>query len=181
MNTKEKIKAIMQADIDREQIGIDIYNVILGCVRKMEGQKITKRIATAVKEALPDYTVYYQHEYGMYNLLIWGKTITYEKRMSLLLGYDESNCCDKPNTLRAGKREESHSGFAYYSTCYGEAAEERNKKRRAIIASDKKLEKIASIVDTLKKSHAAFWALDDEIEGIYAIQKAFSLPDQFAR
>lgn len=71
-----------------------LYTKILGIIelilQKFEGKRITKRIETAIQEALPSYTLYYGHPYLWYTLQVWDKNITFDQRMNLNLGYNDT-------------------------------------------------------------------------------------------
>jgi hypothetical protein len=170
METYEKIESIIQADIDSEQVGIDLHYKLLSILEKMEGKTISKRIETAFSKEYPEYSTYYEREHGMYHLTIWGNGIEYNDRERFLLGYESDP------VVKIGSYED-RTGFLYHNCCNGSAAEERNNKRRGMLESG--VDKIADIVDMYQRAHKAFHEL--EIESFYSIKKAFGLPDEHRR
>lgn len=60
---------------------------MLDALRPFEGKQITKRLATAVQKALPEYTVYYDAEYSWIKLKIWGNGLEYNSNVDVILTY----------------------------------------------------------------------------------------------
>lgn len=177
MNTLETIKQVVQADIDREEIGIQMYERILGVIKKFEGKKITKAMATAVeKELSPEgYVVSYSPRHGMFYVSIWKKN--YNDRIEFLFGHESDP------TFRIGDSRKERSGFAYSNTCYGDAAKERNAARLAMLQNEEGLNDFARVLDTMKEAKAAFAKAEQVLSkfsrldnpSIYSIKKAVGL------
>lgn len=146
MNTKETIKETIEADIAREQIGIDLFNQLVEIFKPFEGKKISKRLATAIEKALPDYTVSYSTDYGHYSIRIWGNGIDFNERYDFLIGYESNPYYNE------GPHEESHSGFRDFSGRYGFHAEERNVKRKAYLEDDSELSYLSNAIEDYKEA-----------------------------
>ena len=117
----EVLKKKMQEKIDRMEKDLSFIDLVFNACEKYEGKQITKRIEGELKKHLPDYVVYLRREYGMFNIVIWGKDVKYEGRFSALLGYENNegnkvnieqirgyNTCHTANTERI---ERLKSGF----------------------------------------------------------------------
>ena len=146
MNTIDIIKTTIQADMKQELEGIRVHDAIIEALKGFEGKKVSKRLANAAQEALPEYRVLWRAQYGMFYIDVCRKGNPYpsDLNLSFLIAYD----CEP--TYREGKATISHSGFRYYSTCYGNAARERNFDRAKLLDSDK-LQEMAQDIDEYKR------------------------------
>ena len=147
-DTKTKLLAAVSEQYDRESDGIALHNTVMEILETMDGKKITKRIETAVKKALPDHTVFYNNDYGMFHLAIWGNGIEYNDRENMCLGYADSNREDVQNGIIDSKM--FHSD---YDCCRGVAAQERNARREDIIDNPERLTAIANDIDSIGGIH----------------------------
>lgn len=89
--SESELTAKIAAMIARQDLNYKTWKIAESVIVKFDGQKITKRIATALSKELPDYTVYYDTNHGMYDLVIWGNGIPYDNRISIYLGYVYDN------------------------------------------------------------------------------------------
>ena len=81
----------IQKKIQDQQENYRLWKIVESVLTRFEGQKITKRIETALKKELPEYTIYYVLEYGMYHVRIWGNGIQYDQRKGYLIGYSTNS------------------------------------------------------------------------------------------
>jgi hypothetical protein len=169
MKTKQKIEKLLSELQERQCRTYKIFCAVRKAVAPFDGKPITKRIATAVEKALPEYTVYYERQYGMFHVIIWGNGIEYGDRLSLLLGYESAP------TFHIGEPDKQHSGFEYYSCCYGSAEKERIDQTQKLLVDDRKLQRVADVVDNLISARAAWNKLygmgPDQIPGYWLIGK----------
>lgn len=167
--TYDTIIEILKAEIVREQEGIDLFERFKKATEKFEGKKITKAIATAFEKELgPEYVVYYSSEYGMYQISFWKGSSQNKKQF--LIGYDSTPI------FRRGHSTESHSGIEYFCNCYGQAAKERNDRRRETLRNQKTLDKMASAIDKLLEAREELEQFSDYSHpGWYAIVKALKV------
>jgi len=121
-----EVKAKIQAEIDREQINIDVHDHLVKILTKFEGKAVSKRIATAVQNDLPKGFIRASMHYiaSMTYVRLYSDSCKYEDRIDFFL------CYDSDKTFRIGN---PNSGFQYYNTCNGQAARERNEKRIALL------------------------------------------------
>lgn len=151
MDTIEQIKKAVQDYIDDDQKNNDLYLKVFEAIKKCDGQKITKRIATTVQKALgPEYNVYFSDQYGQYHLRIKKANETTNHWKDFLIGYHTDT--GKIFRLESGDKNKSvnglysERGFDYYNICFGSAAVERIKMNKKVLASGK-LEKLAELHD----------------------------------
>jgi hypothetical protein len=89
LSAQEIFKHI-QERIEDAKLNYSLWKIIQSECNRREGQTISKRIETAIKKVLPDYTIYYSYQFGMFHLVLWGNGIEYEKRKTFYLGYDNN-------------------------------------------------------------------------------------------
>ena len=77
----------IQDMIKTKQLNYDLWKQVQTVLTHFDGQKITKRIQTALQKELPDYTIHYSTEYGLYSLYIWGNGIAYDQRKQYHIGH----------------------------------------------------------------------------------------------
>ena len=111
MATLEKMINILKARNEENKESVLIYEAVLQVMQKMEGQQITRRVATAVKKLLPDHVVSYNTDLSFYRLLICKEN--YENRSSFNLGYKNSI----ESTIQVDKGDE-HRGFRYFNMSF---------------------------------------------------------------
>jgi hypothetical protein len=167
MDTKQTIIDILTQRRDEQQRDYDLYLQVEQALEAFEGKTITRRLATAVKKALPDHVVHYDADYGMYHLRIWKDN--YENRCSFLLGYHSNP------VFRMGEAETDHSGFRYYSGSNGFHEKKRLDKNNALLSNTAELDRIADTVCALKTAQADFEALYPELDVYFAIAKKLEL------
>jgi hypothetical protein len=147
--TTDQVKALIQAQIDRENQSIYLHNEIVKVLKNFEGKAISKRIATALQKIHPDWTVFYDTNYGMFHLSIWGGDtgLKYDSRYSALIGYES-----EPE-VSIGESKYSR-GFEYFDCCNGSAAIERNIARQATIDNPVRIEDMVKALNDYSESLA---------------------------
>lgn len=85
---QKMVKSIMDVQ-DKQNVNYFILTLIEPILRRFDGKKITKRIETAIKKELPEYTISYGFTYSWYSLKIWGNGISWDDKIDLQLGYNE--------------------------------------------------------------------------------------------
>ena len=170
METLKKVIETIRKDQRRESEGIAIFDLMVETFKPFEGKQITKRLATALQKVLPDDTIYFERQYGMYHIRIWGNGTPYDQRRSFLLGYDT-----KP-VYHEGEYHKKHSGFRDFSCCYGYAAIERNQQRETLLADEQRLQKIAKVINDYQAAKKALEGIDNfTTPSWYSILKEFGL------
>ena len=132
--TLKQIKEIITNDIEIENKGIELYETILNELKPLEGKTITKKIATQIEKALPDYRIIYKSDYGMFQIDIFNTNTN--QTYNFLLGYHTN-----PIVLIG------NPGFESFNTCYGNAARERNEQREKLLADELALTNMADLID----------------------------------
>lgn len=120
MITKENIETILLSNLENTEIADKVLEVL----KPFDGKTISKRMASAVQKALPEYTIYYKSDYGMFHINVWGNGISYNEMLSFLIGY-ETNTTFNFETFRDR-----------FANCYLGAAKERNNKRKLWLSSE---------------------------------------------
>lgn len=169
MTTLEVIKQTLQVDYDQEEEAISLYDEIARILAPFEGKPLTKRLGTAVAKVLEPkgYKVSWSPEYGMYYIKVWK---TWDDRFNFLVGYESTEA------YHLGEPHIQHSGFAYWSNCYGHAAKLRNEKRLATLRDPARLKELAKRIDNYRIAAQSLTAmLDDDEESRYSIIKAMDL------
>jgi hypothetical protein len=166
MPSTADVRKIIQAAIDRDRE--EPFGRVLDALRPFEGKKITKRIATAVEKAIPEYTVYYdggKNVSGIYHLTIWGNGISMDQRIQLYLG---SVQVTTPHGEPIPAKTFFVERFLDANCCYYEAAQERNAKRRKLLKNTRKLDRIAAAINAFRDAatelHSVTSNLTDGIE-----------------
>jgi hypothetical protein len=163
-----EVKKIIEANRDREQAGLDLYNAIAGVISKsFEGKKLTGRIEGLVKKQLVDEVstgskssgcasagamVSFSREYGSMKMSIWNiRGFNFDNRATFYFGkeYEADNY--------------SLARFAVKNVRYGEAAQGRNAVRDEILADTAKLIDIAGKIDAINQKSAEVLALKESI------------------
>jgi len=92
----DALREAVETRIERKRENLVLIDLVFKICEKHEGRKITKRIATDLSKLvqMAAYTIYYRHEHGMYNLIVWGQGLPYKERLSALIGYDECPTVD---------------------------------------------------------------------------------------
>lgn len=113
-----------------ETIDHHIHTILLSLIKKSEGKKPTKRLATALKDACPELAgpttiVSWDTSYGQNRVVIWGtpEHPNYNDRNSFFVGYDS-------NPLSSEDFENKHD------VCHAKAAERRIEHYKKLIDSD---------------------------------------------
>jgi len=83
----EKTKEAINERITRAKASVIIIDKLLEYATEKQGQGLTKRLATWMKEALPQYDFAFCKEHGMYYLYVSGAELE-RGRFSILLGYE---------------------------------------------------------------------------------------------
>lgn len=115
-----KTKARLEKWITDQEARLEIYKATLPAVKRWEGKKITKRIATDAKKAIeklnPKHHVFYRADNWMFHISVFVNG-DYNNRMEMLIGYNSHP------TFSIEK-------FIEYNQCFA-LNEERNPKLRA--------------------------------------------------
>ena len=111
LNAQEIYNHIQERINDAERT-YQLWKVVQSCCNKFEGKVFSKRIETMLKKELPDYTIYYEHSYGMFMLKIWGSWIKYDSRKQFYLGYDHNPFFDAAHILETNQWAELEQGRA---------------------------------------------------------------------
>lgn len=90
----------LQERIINQQFNYDLWKKVESVLQKFDGQKITKRIETALKKELPEYTINFENMYSYYNIYVWGNGIEYNHRKSYLIGYFDNPIVNKENLVK---------------------------------------------------------------------------------
>ena len=146
--TKETIKAEIidgiKADMAREGDGIQIHHAIAEVLKQYDGKPISKRIATALQKNHPEWVIYFNDNFGMFHLDVWGKAtgsfLDCGSKFSALIGYES----DK--TVKANMFDKRPDGSCGFDGCHGYAAIDRFNKRRALLADNTALDRMAEAV-----------------------------------
>lgn len=137
--------AVIDANV-RDERNHTIYLAVLAVIKARVGQKITKRVATAIEKALPDYVVHYcretrgGHVYGT-KITIWGGGIDFSD--ALRFGLGAQDCIDV-------------AVFEDKNICYGSAAAERINERRVWLGDEQKAYDIVSAYHILCDAQEQF-------------------------
>lgn len=155
----EGIRALVERRMAEEARDAGIVEEIETILRnKFHGKKITKRLATLVEQAHPDWTVHYDRpdklsgSCGLLYLNIWGGTTgrTHNDRMHILIAYaNEMECYDADK-------------FKERAACYFAGKDKRLPEREATLNSDAP-EQIARAMMDMKRSKMA---LSDVLDGL---------------
>jgi len=155
----QEVKEAIQANIDREQIGIDVFEHLSKVFEPFEDKKISERMATALRKNLPAgfRSCYLKRIASLIQIVVTPEK--YDDRLTFLLAYNSNP------TFRQGKAQDSHSGFAYYNACHGEAARQRNQKRRELQSKAIMLAGLANTYEAAKTTADAARAQLSELVG----------------
>lgn len=157
---KKLLKKIISENMAREAQDISVFKAVRATLAPFEGKPVSKRLASAVEAALGDgYRVYYDLSYGMTHLDI---------RKLMPNGEDgQKTRVQLPNAgtpYTAGKaiwpsdysrRAEEVPGLDSMNVCHGAAAEERNKRRAALLADSARLTDIVKKIKLYNLARAA--------------------------
>jgi hypothetical protein len=140
--TAQQIREYLQSQIDQENKGLYLHNEIVKALKPFEGKPISKRIATALQKLHPDWTVFYDTNYGMFHLVIWGGDtgLICGNSFRALIGY-ERECI-----VSVDKSKDSR-GFEEFDCCHGSAAIERNALRQSTLDSPDKIADITQAIN----------------------------------
>lgn len=72
MVTVEQVRNIIQSEYDDDALCNSIYKKLENALKPFDGKLVSKRMATAFTKAYPEYTVYWDDNYGMYHLNVHG-------------------------------------------------------------------------------------------------------------
>lgn len=144
--TKQIIKDAIERDIARDSENVAMYEELAGILAPFDGKKISKRLASAIEKAHPDWTVYYKDNY-QYILYIWGGNSgrQWDDRWQFF-----TDC------WKNGNRVFTLAGFEENSIAYYRAAIERNDKRQMLLNDDDRLTRLAQAHLDLTDAKARF-------------------------
>lgn len=165
----DKVIESLKEQNQRDRLGIELADLIISYMRVHEGQKISKRIATSIKETLqtlygPEVMVHYSTDYSCYSLRVWGGIFgNFDNAFNFTLGY-----------LRESGNYDSIT-FIENNTCYGEPAKNRIQNRNDFINSPSGQAEFAERIDTYQKAQKNLKDALDGLEASYTIQKVYDL------
>ena len=127
MRDVDAVRKLVEYRIEEETRALAIVQEIHGILKtKFHGKKLTKRLATVIQKAHPDWSVFYDRSAGMsLHLNVWGGDSgfpEFDKRMRILIAYD--------NEMEAY----DSAVFPDRAVCYY-AGIKRNKARAAFLNS----------------------------------------------
>jgi hypothetical protein len=139
MVTIEQLKEILQHEYDDDATNQVVYLKLLAVMQKHEGKPLSKRILTDFTKANPEYTTYWNDDYGMYHLDIWDgdSRHTRDNKMHFLIGYKQGSYAPDVDLTRFPE----HNAWAY------RGAIERNILRVELIGNNAKLSAIAKALN----------------------------------
>lgn len=138
MSIQEDIKAIWQEGMNRDNENKAYFDAMVTILEKMEGQKVTRRIATAFQKQFPDLVVHWKTDFS-FELLFRGDGIEYGKRKQFFFGSS-----DKPRFI-------SVEDFKERNIAYGQAVEERNAGRLKFMADENWLNTVAKEITIYRR------------------------------
>jgi hypothetical protein len=142
--TVDQIKAVLANTSAVEQKSIDLCSAIRAALVKFEGKKITRRMQTAVEQALPGALVFYSPDTFYTKLGVWGGTTgrTCNNRFEVYFGgYQQATF--------------SLATFDEKNACTGSAAVKRNAGREALLARPEALQALVDAVNAQKQAQQA--------------------------
>jgi len=86
MRNEKEITDKIKERIEIYKIEISIFEKVIPIINEFKDKKITKRIATKIQNELKDYNVYYDTQYGMFNINIY-LTKNNNNKVRYLLGH----------------------------------------------------------------------------------------------
>ena len=146
--TLDDLKNALGNQCDHDRGRLVLQDIISQVLAGFKGKKITKRVATKAKAALPDGAiVHYSREYGRTELVVWGCSgIEYKDRVGFMICYDPTTAAYDPDT------------FDDLNPRYGEAARERISLRQALL--DSPCRELTQVCTAVRDRNAAQAALD---------------------
>ena len=87
---RDVVKAIESVEnyIVEQERDLEIWQKVMEVLKPFDGKAVSKRMETAVKKALPDYTLYLDNDF-LVTIQIWGSDVGYNKRIAIYLRHDE--------------------------------------------------------------------------------------------
>jgi hypothetical protein len=169
MNIKNIIIESLKNEIEKQEKVINIYDIVIEILKPFEGQKISKRLATALKksEKLKDYNINYKNDYRMYHIEIWKKADYKGFNVSLLIGYDNNPIFHIGDPLK------EHSGITYFSACYGHWEKERLSQNKELLNNNKRIDKFANIIENYIYAKKEFENLN--FNALYAVKEKLNI------
>ncbi len=138
------LRKLIEDGIKREAEDIAVHKAVRTILDRHEGKQITKRIASDLEKAYPEWKVYYDVSYGMFHLNVRtperikeagesdGKLSDYVR---IFIGYNTSPFV-------------SVASFEEHDASNGYAAERRNQERQALADNLPRLTEIANVINT---------------------------------
>jgi hypothetical protein len=128
----EDVKKRLEDYIKEQENHFAIWQKVMDVLKDYDGKIVSKKMESAVKKILPDYTIYLEND-DLIIFHIWGKEIgNHEKRINIY--------------LRKGKEALNPSAYSHSITLensgYFPYIPERNEKLKAFLANDGKMLKI---------------------------------------
>lgn len=167
MTRLEKIQQCIREAQARDQFSSKLFERIRAALVPFDGKPISKRLATAAQKQLPEYTVYYRAEYGMFHLSIWGAGIEYNDRREFLLGYDSTSA------FIIGAAEDDKGSFYGHNRWAWSAALERIQQCQAQLADTRTLQRLADAYEAKAQAERTIAEIQSyPFEAQYAIERA---------
>jgi hypothetical protein len=171
MCTQQKIIDAIKACRDRDASNLALFNRLLPILEKFDGQKITKRLASAVEKACPDLHVFYRPEHGMFHLAIRRQDERWDDRKEFLLGHDTNP------VFRIGEfHDDGRGSFCGFNRWAGSAASARIAKCEEQLADPYLTANLAKAFDQLRDATETLKGLMSyPFEGQYEIERALEI------
>lgn len=127
----------------------EIPDAVSKILKKFDGKRISKRMATAVEKAMPECKIYWRYEYGMYHLNVTHGCDEYR----FLIGYDST------------KMHFDHKQWRdQFACCYLGAREKRNEKRVRLASKNAWLENAAKLSSEYSYAKEEFRRAKEAVE-----------------
>jgi len=150
MTTPTKIRKLIETAHENTALAERVE----AALAPFDGKKITKRMATVLEKALPECSVYYDTNYGMYHVNVsWGT----DEEKRFLLGYH-------------GTPIFTVEGFAEHNACHLTAATKRNEER-ATFLNKAWLTKVADCIEKANKATASLKMLLEDCPESISIER----------
>lgn len=138
----EQIKSALAKEIAEDELNVKLHNIVREVLAKRDGQKITKRIETAVQQAVGEDVRVHLGHCGGPALYIWsGWTgVAYDNRLIISLGSENGCVC--------------LAKFEDKDICHGQAAIDRIAKCQTANTETLRLEGICASVAAIREAKA---------------------------
>lgn len=158
MLTLNQITPSIMQQIEEYYYQIGLIDAVCEVLKTFDGKAINKRIETAVKKRLPDYSVFYESKYSFYSITIWGNEIPYDKRLQLLLAYND-------------KETFSYENFQKHNVAYLVSNRKAKAELESYIDNEEKQNELQKLIDLKNEIEKKIEELKTKTPDIYPIRK----------